>query len=105
MRHGSKLRTTLALALAGTALAAVGSPGAQASTVCNEEGVGLHDGTNVAYDKDPSPPVRFTDHLSFLSQGKATGLDRAADRSPALSQCGPEQPGGDGGGDGGGTPS
>ena len=39
-----------------------------------------------------------------VGNGHGAGLDHAADRSPALRQCGPDDDGGgDGGGDDGGT--
>ena len=95
MSHIRNLRIVLALSAA--AVAAIGSPSAHAGTVCNQAGNGHHDGTYVATDGDPSPPARYQSGLSTLGNGKGKGLDRAAERSPALSQCGP--PAGGGGGD------
>ena len=99
------LRISLALTVA--AMAAFGAPSAQASTVCNQAGNGHHDGVYVSVGTpDPSPPARYKSGLSRLGNGKGVGLDRAAERSPALSQCGLPSTGGgddvvvyDGGGD------
>ena len=89
------LRIVLAMSIA--AFVAFGSPSAYAGTVCNQAGNGHHDGTYVATDGDPSPPARYKSGLSKLGSGKGKGLDRAAERSPALSQCGPSSDGGGGG--------
>jgi hypothetical protein len=89
------LRITLAMTVA--AFAAIGSPTAHAGTVCNEVGNGHHDGALVATDSDPNPPARYQTGLSALGNGKGQGLERAAERSPALSGC--ELPSGGGGDD------
>ena len=95
MSHTRNLRIVLALTVA--AVAAIGSPTAQAGTVCNQAGNGHHDGTFVSKGTpDPSPPARNKSGLSVLGNGKGKGLDRAAERSPALSQCGPPDSGGNG---------
>ena len=97
MSHIRNLRIVLALTV--VAVAAVGSPSAQAGTVCNQAGNGHHNGTLVSTGTpDPSPPARYTSGLSKLGNGKAKGLERAAERSPALSACGePVSGGGDDG--------
>ena len=84
------------LALTAVAVAAVGSPSAaNASTVCNQAGQAHHNGPYVATDGDTAPPARHQDGLRRMGNGQ--GLNRAAERSPALSQC--ELPStGDGGG-------
>jgi hypothetical protein len=92
MSHTRNLRMVLALSIA--AVAAIGSPSAQAGTVCNEAGNGHHDGTYVATDYDPSKPARYQDGLSSMDNGKGNGHDRAAENSPALSQCEPPSSGG-----------
>ena len=92
MSHIRNLRIVLTLTVA--AVAAIGSPSAQAGPVCNEAGNGHHNGSYFATDYDPSPPARYISELSALGNGKGTGLDRAAEMSPALSQCGPVSGGG-----------
>ena len=93
----SQLRNLrIVLALTVVAVAATGSSSAYAGTVCNQVGNGHHDGTYVATDSDPNPPARYQSGLSKLGNGKGTGHDRAALRSPALSQCGPASGGGGG---------
>ena len=99
MSHIRNLRIVLALAVA--AVAAIGSPTAQAGTVCNQAGNGHQGGAYVSTGTpDPSPPARYKSNLRVLGNGQGKGLDRAAERSPALSQCGlPDNGGGGGGGD------
>ena len=94
----SQLRNLrIVLALTAVAVAAIGSPSAaQAGTVCNQAGNGHHSGPYVATDGDPAKPARYQDGISRLGNGK--GLNRAAERSPALSQC--ELPSTDDGGGG-----
>jgi hypothetical protein len=98
MSHTRNLRITVALSAA--VAAAAFTPAAGATTVCNEAGNG-HRGDLVAQGTpDPSPPARYKDGLGALGNGKGAGLQRAAERSPALSQCGPptnDQPGSSGG--------
>ena len=94
------LRITLALTV--VAIAAFGVPSAQASPVCNQAGNGHHDGALVATDNDSGPAVRHTDGLSRIGSGLGKGLDRAAQKSSALSQCSlptSPPPPDDGGGD------
>ena len=93
MSHTRNLRIALAMTI--TAIAAIGSPTAQAASVCNQAGNGHHDGALVSTGTpDPSPPARYKSGLSTLGNGKGVGLVRAAERSPALSQCGQPIPGG-----------
>jgi hypothetical protein len=94
MSHTLNLRVALAMTI--TAIAAIGSPTAQAGTVCNEAGNGHQGGPYVSTGTpDPSPPARYKSGLHTLGNGEGGGLDRAAERSPALSQCGLPQTGGD----------
>jgi hypothetical protein len=98
MSHIRNLRIVLALTVA--AVAAIGSPTAQAGTVCNQAGNGHQGGPYVSTGTpDPDPPARYKSNLKRLGNGKGKGLDRAAERSPALSQCGLPDSGdpGDGG--------
>jgi hypothetical protein len=87
MSHKRNLRITVALGAA--AMAAAFAPSAQAASVCNEAGNGHLGGSYVVTGTpDPSPPARHTAGLKTLGNGKGNGLVRAAERSPALSQCG-----------------
>jgi hypothetical protein len=74
------------------------APTSAQSAVCNEAGVGLGGdyavtGTNV----DPDPPARFTADRRPIGNEASRGLETAAERSPALSQCGEPGPTGVGG--------
>ena len=95
MSQTRNLRIVLALTI--TAIAAIGSPTAHAGTVCNQAGNGHHDGILVSTGTpDPDPPARYKSGLSALGNGQGKGLERAAEQSPALSQCGlPDFDGGD----------
>ena len=74
------------------------APSSQAA-VCNQAGNGHLGGDYVSTGTpDPTPPARHKSGLKTLGNGKGSGLDRAAERSPALSQCGLPSTGG--GGDG-----
>jgi hypothetical protein len=84
--HTRNLRITVALSL--VALATVLTPSAPAA-VCNEAGNGHLGGSYVVTGTpDPNPPARHTSGLKALGKGKGKGLANAAERSPALSQCG-----------------
>lgn len=86
MSQPRHLRITIALSVA--ALAAILAPSAQAA-VCNQAGNGHLGGSYVSTGTpDPNPPARHTSGLNTLGNGKGTGLENAAERSPALSQCG-----------------
>jgi hypothetical protein len=95
--HIRNLRITVALSTA--ALAAALAPSANAASVCNQAGNGHLGGDHVVVGTpDPDPPARHTSGLKALGHGKGNGLVRAAERSPALSQC--ELPDNGGGEDG-----
>ena len=86
LSHTRTLRLTLALGAA--ALTAALIPSAQASSVCNEVGKGHLGGSyEVTGAPDRNPPARYTSGLELLANGTGEGLTRAAERSPALSQC------------------
>src|SRR5262245_47676158 len=96
-----ELRTrTKAIATAGIAAAAYLSslaPASQAATVCNEAENSHRGGDQVGGGiVDPGPPAFLRGSQMRVGNDKSRGLDHAADRSPALRQCGPT--GGDGGG-------
>ena len=96
MSHIRNLRIVLVLTV--VAVASIGSSSAQAGTVCNQAGNGHQGGAYVSTGTpDPSPPARFKSGLKQLGNGQGKGLDRAAERSPALSQCGLPSTGGDDG--------
>jgi hypothetical protein len=87
MSHKRNLRIMIALGAA--AVSAALAPSAQAASVCNEAGNGHIGGSYVATGTpDPSTPARHQAGLKTLGNGKGNGLERAAERSPALSQCG-----------------
>jgi hypothetical protein len=89
-----RIIVALGAVVASTALA----PTAQAAPVCNEAGNGHLGGSYVVTGTpDPDPPARHTSGLKALGNGKGNGLTRAAERSPALSQCGLPVVGGGGG--------
>ena len=99
---------TKAIATAGTAavayLAAL-APAGQAATVCNEAenshrgGYQVTEGVGIV---DPLPPAFLRGSQMRVGNDGSTGLANAADRSPALRQCAPDDGDGDGGGGGGG---
>jgi hypothetical protein len=97
------LRTgTKAFATAGVVVAAyiaALAPASQATTVCNEAENSHRGGYEVSGGiVDPLPPAFLRGSQMRVGNDKSRGLDNAADRSPALRQCGPAD--GDGGGDG-----
>jgi hypothetical protein len=96
MSYGRNLRITLALSVVATAVTF--APSAAQSAVCNEASVGQRgDYVVTGPTVDPNPPARFTTDLRPLANGGSQGLDNAAERSPALSQCGePSTPSGGG---------
>jgi hypothetical protein len=88
MRTGRNLRIALFLSVAAVAVTSASS--ASAATVCNEAGNGQRGDYVVSGGTvDPTPPARYTAGLKPLGSNQAQGLDRAADRSPALRQCAP----------------
>ena len=95
---------TKAIATAGTAavayLAAL-APAGQAATVCNEAENSHRGGYEVSGGiVDPLPPAFLRGSQMRVGNDGSEGLANAADRSPALRQCAPDD--GDGDGDGGG---
>ena len=94
---------TKAIATAGTAavayLAAL-APASQAATVCNEAENSHRGGYEVSGGiVDPVPTAFLRGSQMRVGNDGSAGLANAADRSPALRQCGPEDGDGDGGGD------
>jgi hypothetical protein len=87
MSHKRNLRIMIALGAA--VVSAALAPSAQAASVCNQAGNGHLGGSYVSTGTpDPSTPARHQAGLKTLGNGKGNGLERAAERSPALSQCG-----------------
>ena len=96
MSYGRNLR--IALALGAVASAMTLAPGSAQSAVCNEAGAGL--GGNYAVTGatvDPDTPARFKADRRPIGNEMGQGLGTAAERSPALSQCGEPGPTGGGG--------
>lgn len=96
MSNTQNLRITLALF--GAAAVASFAPAASQASVCNEATEGQRGDLVATGTPDPDPPARYKTDLAALP-GKGGGLQIAAERSGALTQCGP---GDDGGGDDGG---
>lgn len=95
---------TKAIATAGTAavayLAAL-APAGQAATVCNEAENSHRGGYEVSGGiVDPLPPAFLRGSQMRVGNDGSNGLANAADRSPALRQCAPDDGDGDGGGGG-----
>jgi hypothetical protein len=100
VRTGTKLLITTGV-VAASYLGAL-APASQASTVCNEAENSHRGGYEVSGGiVDPVPPAFLRGSQMRVGNDNSRGLDNAADRSPALRQCGPA--GGDGGGGGGPT--
>ena len=102
MRHKMKLWITAA-AVSVASMAAL-APASQATTVCNQAENSHKGGDWVVVDgtanANPAPARKGTP--MGIGNEKARGLDRAADRSPALARCGqPDSGGTTGGGDNG----
>jgi hypothetical protein len=93
----------LTLTTAATAfLLAVLPATADATDVCNEAENSHRGGYTVnGGPVDPNPPAFLRGSQMRVGEGDSAGLERAAERSPALRTCGPD---GDGGGGGGATP-
>jgi hypothetical protein len=106
MRHNMKLWVTTA-AVSVASLAAL-APAGQAATVCNEAENSHRGGYVVSGGTvDPNPPARLRGSQMKVGNEAARGLSIAADKSPALRQCGlPDDTGptvtDDGGSDNGG---
>ena len=93
MSYGRNLRITLALGALATAMTF--APASAHSSVCNEAGVGLDgDYAVTGATVDPDPPARFKQDRRAIGNVESHGLDIAAERSPALSQCGEPGPSG-----------
>ena len=76
-----------------------------AGDVCNEAENSWRGGYEVTGDPvDPNPPARLLGSQMLVGNGHGAGLVNAAEHSPALRLCGPED-GGDGGSGGGGGPA
>ena len=96
MSYGRNLRITLALGAVASAMTF--APTSAQSAVCNEAGVGLSgDYAVTGATVDPDPPARFKTDRRPIGDETSRGLDIAAERSPALSQCGEPGPTGGGG--------
>ena len=108
----NRIKLTITAAAVGIASLAALAPAAEAATVCNEAENSHRGGYSVSGGiVDPNPPAFLRGSQMRVGNDAAAGLARAADRSPALRQCGiPEDPGptggegsgGDGSGDGSG---
>jgi hypothetical protein len=93
-----------ALALAALPAAAHAKP-APTANVCNEAENSWQGGYEVTGGPvDPNPPAFLRGSQMRVGNGHGAGLVNAAEHSPALRLCGP-QDGGDGGDDGDGTVS
>lgn len=91
MSYGRNLRITLALGAVASAMTF--APTSAQSAVCNEAGVGLSgDYAVTGATVDPDPPARFKTDRHPIGYETSQGLDIAAERSPALSQCGEPGP-------------
>jgi hypothetical protein len=100
VRTGTKLLITTGV-VAASYLGAL-APASQASTVCNEAENSARGGYEVSGGTvDPVPPAFLRGSQMRVGNDNSAGLDNAANRSPALRQCGPAG----GGGGGGGTPT
>ena len=91
-------RQRLGELFAEAALAA--NPAASAADVCNEAENSHRGGYTVNGGPiDPNPPAFLRGSQMRVGNGNGEGLENAAEHSPALRLCGPED--GDGGGGGG----
>jgi hypothetical protein len=88
------------LAAAAIPAAAHANPDKPVANVCNEAENSWQGGYQVTGDPvDPNPPARLLGSQMRVGNGHGAGLVNAAEHSPALRLCGPED-GGDGGGGG-----
>ena len=107
----TNMKLLITSAAVGVASLAAFAPASQAATVCNEAENSHRGGYTVGGGiVDPNPPARLRGSQMRVGNDKAKGLDNAADRSPALRQCGLTDDGTgptvtDGGGDDGTTGS
>ena len=91
-------KLTLAMAAATFTLAVLPAT-ADATDVCNEAENSHRGGYSVSGGPvDPNPPAFLRGSQMRVGQGGNAGLERAAERSPALRTCGPDGGGGGGGG-------
>jgi hypothetical protein len=91
-----------ALVLAAVPAASIAKPKPTAD-VCNEAENSWQGGYEVTGDPvDPNPPAFLRGSQMRVGNGHGAGLVNAAEHSPALRLCGPEDGDGDGGGDDGG---
>jgi hypothetical protein len=105
----TKMKLSITSAAVGIASLSAFAPASHAATVCNEAENSFRGGYSVSGGVvDPNPPAFLRGSQMRVGNDDAAGLANAADRSPALRQCGvpvpdPEPTGGDGsGGDGSG---
>ena len=94
MSYGRNLR--IIMALSATAVAVTFAPSSAQAAVCNEASNGQQGGSYVVTGAtiDPSIPARYQTGLKPLpANGTSQGLAKAAEMSPALSQCGLPDPG------------
>ena len=82
------------MALIATAAAVSIAPAGAQATVCNQATEGQRGDLVAQGTPDPRPPARHQTDLAALP-GKGAGLETAAERSPALTQCGPVGGGGE----------
>jgi hypothetical protein len=75
---------------------------ASAADVCNEAENSHRGGYVITETPDPNPPAFLRGEQMRVGNGRGAGLERAAERSPALQACGTgDTTGGGGDGDGG----
>lgn len=79
------------MALIATAVAVSIVPAGAQATVCNQASEAQRGDLVATGTPDPRPPARHQTDLAALP-GKGKGLEIAAERSPALTQCGPPSP-------------
>jgi hypothetical protein len=95
----NKTNVCVTVATMGAAYLFAVAPAGQASAVCNEAENSPRGGYVVSGGiEDPAPPAFLRGSQMRVGNAAAAGLDRAADRSPALRQCDVPSGGGDGGG-------
>jgi hypothetical protein len=101
MRIATLTAAAAALALAPAAAVAAPAAPADSVSVCNEAENSPRGGYVVTGGpEDPNPPAFLRGSQMRVGNGHGAGLVHAAERSPALRLCGPEDDGsGDGGGD------
>jgi hypothetical protein len=89
-------KLTLATVATSVFLAVVPAT-ADATAVCNEAENSPRGGYTVGGGPvDPNPPAFLRGSQMRVGKGDNAGLERAAERSPALRTCGPEDTGGGG---------